>query len=44
MVGNLRAAGLTGAAYKDSIVIAQKDVRALTPDVHRQPAAARGRA
>jgi 23S rRNA G2445 N2-methylase RlmL len=32
MVGNLRAAGLTGPAYKDSIVIAQHDVRALTPD------------
>ena len=27
MVGNLRAAGLTGPAYKDSIVIAQQDVR-----------------
>lgn len=32
MVGNLRAAGLTGPAYEDSIVIAQQDVRALTPD------------
>ena len=32
MVGNLRAAGLTGPAYKHSIVIAQHDVRALTPD------------
>jgi 23S rRNA G2445 N2-methylase RlmL len=32
MVGNLRAAGLTGAVYKDSIVIGQKDVRALTPE------------
>lgn len=32
MVGNLRAAGLTGAAYEDSIVIGQLDVRALTPD------------
>jgi 23S rRNA (guanine2445-N2)-methyltransferase / 23S rRNA (guanine2069-N7)-methyltransferase len=32
MVGNLRAAGLTGPAYKDSIVIAQQDVRGLTPD------------
>jgi 23S rRNA G2445 N2-methylase RlmL len=32
MVGNLRAAGLTGAAYKDSIVIGQKDMRALTPE------------
>ena len=33
MVGNLRSAGLTGAAYEDAIVIGQKDVRALTPDV-----------
>ena len=32
MVGNLRAAGLTGPAYKDSIVIAQQDVRGLTPE------------
>src|SRR5260221_275485 len=32
MVGNLRAAGLTGPAYKDSIVIAQRDVRGLTPE------------
>lgn len=32
MVGNLRAAGLTGAAYEESIVIGQKDVRALTPE------------
>ncbi len=32
MVGNLRAAGLTGPAYRDSIVIAQQDVRALTPE------------
>jgi len=32
MVGNLRAAGLTGAPYEDSIVIAQHDVRDLTPD------------
>lgn len=31
MVGNLRAAGLTGAAHEDSIVIGQKDVRTLTP-------------
>ena len=36
MVGNLRAAGLTGAAYERSIVIAQRDVRGLTPeDVER---------
>ncbi len=32
MVGNLRAAGLTGPAYKNSIVMAQQDVRGLTPD------------
>src|SRR4051794_8901753 len=32
MVGNLRAAGLTGPAHERSIVIAQQDVRALTPD------------
>jgi 23S rRNA G2445 N2-methylase RlmL len=32
MVGNLRAAGLTGASHEDSIVIAQQDVRMLTPD------------
>jgi 23S rRNA G2445 N2-methylase RlmL len=32
MVGNLRAAGLTGPAFKDSIVIAQHDVRLLTPE------------
>ena len=32
MVGNLRAAGLTGARYEHSIVIGQKDVRTLTPD------------
>src|SRR5436190_2113199 len=32
MVGNLRAAGLTGSAYEASIVIAQFDVRELTPD------------
>lgn len=32
MVGNLRAAGLTGPAYEKSIVIAQQDVRSLTPD------------
>lgn len=32
MVGNLRAAGLTGAAHKESIVVAQQDVRGLTPD------------
>ena len=32
MVGNLRAAGLTGPAYEDSIVIAQHDVRGLSPD------------
>jgi putative N6-adenine-specific DNA methylase len=32
MVGNLRAAGLTGPPYADSIVIGQHDVRDLTPD------------
>jgi len=32
MVGNLRAAGLTGAAFEDAIVIGQRDVRELTPD------------
>lgn len=31
MVGNLRAAGLTGASHEDSIVIGQKDVRTVTP-------------
>lgn len=31
MVGNLRAAGLTGPAQEHSIVIGQLDVRALTP-------------
>jgi len=43
MVGNLRAAGLTGPAYEDSIVIAQRDVRELTPDdIERMLPAARG--
>ena len=32
MVGNLRAAGLTGPSHENSIVIGQRDVRALTPD------------
>ncbi|MBA3887582.1 MAG: hypothetical protein H0X67_17900 [Acidobacteria bacterium] len=32
MVGNLRAAGLTGSAYEQSIVIGQQDVRTLTPE------------
>lgn len=32
MVGNLRAARLTGPAYENSIVIGQQDVRTLTPD------------
>jgi len=32
MVGNLRAAGLTGPPYEDSIVIGQQDIRRLTPD------------
>jgi putative N6-adenine-specific DNA methylase len=36
MVGNLRAAGLTGQSYEHSIVIGQQDVRTLTPaDVMR---------
>src|SRR5213592_3382028 len=36
MVGNLRAAGLTGPAYSRSLVIADQDVRLLTPEyVHR---------
>ena len=32
MVGNLRAAGLTGPSLRHSIVIGQHDVRRLTPD------------
>ena len=32
MVGNLRAAGLTGRSHEDSIVIGQQDVRTLTPE------------
>ena len=32
MVGNLRAAGLTGPSREESIVIGQRDVRTLTPD------------
>lgn len=45
MVGNLRAAGLTGPAYDGAIVIGQKDVRTLTPDyVARMLPAARGMA
>jgi len=32
MVGNLRAAGLTGPTHEASIVIAQHDVRTLTPE------------
>ena len=32
MVGNLRAAGLTGPPYDDAIVFGQQDVRRLTPD------------
>ena len=41
MVGNLRAAGLTGPKYESSLVIAQHDVRTLTPDyvLHTLPAA-----
>lgn len=42
MVGNLRAAGLTGRAHEDSIVIGQQDVRTLTlDDVERMLPAAR---
>jgi len=42
MVGNLRAAGLTGTSHEDSIVIAQQDVRLLTLDyVHRMLRGAR---
>ncbi|HXG55345.1 MAG TPA: hypothetical protein VNJ03_08205, partial [Vicinamibacterales bacterium] len=42
MVGNLRAAGLTGRSHEDSIVIGQQDVRTLTPDdVERMLPAAR---
>ncbi|MEO7274367.1 MAG: hypothetical protein ABIX28_10345 [Vicinamibacterales bacterium] len=33
MVGNLRAAGLTGKAYEQAIVIGQRDVRRLTPEM-----------
>lgn len=36
MVGNLRAAGLTGPAHENSIVIASHDIRALTPDYVRR--------
>jgi putative N6-adenine-specific DNA methylase len=32
MVGNLRAAGLTGPSQKDSIVIGTRDIRGLTPE------------
>jgi 23S rRNA G2445 N2-methylase RlmL len=32
MVGNLRAARLTGPSHEDSIVIGQQDVRSLTPE------------
>src|SRR5438132_13995151 len=42
MVGNLRAARLTGTSHEDSIVIASQDVRSLTLDcVHRMLPAAR---
>ncbi|HVL67379.1 MAG TPA: hypothetical protein VM364_08955, partial [Vicinamibacterales bacterium] len=43
MVGNLRAAGLTGASHEGSIVIGRRDVRSLTPEIIRTllpPAAA----
>src|SRR5467141_738033 len=43
MVGNLRAVGLTGPSHEKSIVIAQQDVRALTPDyIERMLPGARG--
>jgi putative N6-adenine-specific DNA methylase len=42
MVGNLRAAGLTGSSHEDSIVIAQQDVRLLTIEyIHRMLPVAR---
>jgi 23S rRNA G2445 N2-methylase RlmL len=42
MVGNLRAAGLTGPSYEKAIVIAQHDIRLLTPEyVHRMLPGAR---
>ena len=45
MVGNLRAAGLTGPSHEDSIVIASQDVRSLTPEyVQRLLPAARNMA
>ena len=41
MVGNLRAAGLTGPSHEKSIVIAQQDVRTLDPEyLHRMLPAA----
>jgi len=33
MVGNLRAARLTGPSFENSIVIGQRDIRALTPEL-----------
>jgi putative N6-adenine-specific DNA methylase len=36
IVGNLRAAGLTGASHEKSIVIASQDVRTLTPEYVRR--------
>jgi 23S rRNA G2445 N2-methylase RlmL len=42
MVGNLRAAGLTGSTHEDSIVIAQQDVRLLTPEYVRRVLPAAG--
>jgi len=42
MVGNLKAAGLTGASHEDSIVIASHDARLLTPEyIQRMLPAAR---
>ena len=43
MVGNLRAAGLTGAPYEDSIVIGQHDVRGADARRNRAHAARRAR-
>ena len=43
MVGNLRAAGLTGPAHEDSIVIGQQDVRDADAGRRRAHAARRAR-
>ena len=36
MIGNLRAAGLTGPAFDEAIVVGQQDVRGLTPEFVRR--------